>query len=130
MKRGVGDDPFADESDTAPTTDASDESEPTTAPVADDDELADSILAALDAIETGEENKNISLRDREAKALLLSLEDRQNQRQELASTLDLGEDATQSDIVRGLIRAGLKTTAPAVHEELATAIGEYARDAV
>lgn len=149
MKRGVGDDPFADDV----TDDVKDESPDDVeevAPAQDDvasaqsaSEQTDSapeqtgeysfsagVVDAIEAIEAGEENKNISIRDRDMKALLLALEGNYEARFNVTDALDLDEEAPRSDIVRGLLRVGLAEAAPAVQEELGEAIAEHARDSL
>lgn len=127
MKRGVGDDPFADEEAETPEPD-SDMSSPTE--VSPENSLTDAIVEAIEAIESGDENKNISLRDREMKALLLALDENQAAREDLASALGLESDVPRSAIIRTLLRKGLQAEAPAIHEDLATAMGKYARESI
>lgn len=78
----------------------------------------EAIKEALLSVESGETPENINVRDGRLKALLVGLEDAgelSDVAQSLAETLDTDSDdreATQSDVARLLIRAGLQEALP------------------
>lgn len=78
----------------------------------------EAIKEALLSVESGETPENINVRDARLKALLVGLEDAgelSDVAQSLAETLDTDSDdreATQSDVARLLIRAGLQEALP------------------
>ena len=139
MKRGVGDDPFADDVSDDVTDESQDtvmdDSQPTSVEASsrdggDEFSFSGDVAGALETIETGEASTNISVRDRDMKALLLALEENYEARYNVTDALDLEEDAPRSDIVRKLLREGLQEAAPVVHEELGEGVAKHARDSL
>jgi len=93
----------------------------------------DAIADALLAIEADEGTENINIRDARLKALFVALEDTdglQAAAATVATALDreAPQTATQSDLARLLIRAGLQETLPDVLADAETAHEQAVRE--
>lgn len=141
MKRGAGDDPFGetdgntdDDTMNATTTD-----EPTKEPETETIEtpeqpIVDTLTHALETIKDGNASKHIGYRDDLSAALLAAMSESEQLRTDLAA--DLGDaldrdidpaDLDRSEVVRHLVRIGLKNGSPETFDALADAHAEIAR---
>lgn len=98
------------------------------------DELQDELVAALGAIESGEQAKTFAARDATVTALLTTLDGNEEALEEVGVALQeaLGRDVDpealdRSEIVRLAVRLGLQEAAPEYLDALAEASAEHAR---
>lgn len=96
-----------------------------------EDSMVDIMAESFAALDEGEMNPNISFRHERLKALLASVEDSPELREELAALGDaVGEeyeadDLDQSTVARAALAAGLQTAVPEVLEALQEAEDQH-----
>jgi hypothetical protein len=100
------------------------------------DNLVDALIAAFASIDEGEQRKTIAVRDRSIAALLIAVNERESDLQEIGADLqqsldrEPNEEYDRSEIIRLAVRVGLQEAAPEYLEQLGEASGEYAKQNV
>jgi len=95
-------------------------------------DLVDDIVAALAAIENGDQRKTIALRDQSAAALLTALMENPERSKQVGDDLrealdrDVDEEYDRSEIVRLALRVGLQHASSGVVDDLQAAHQEHA----
>lgn len=117
-------------------TDRGDRLEARPEPDVADDPFVKAIGDALRAVEAGDREKVLTVRDAEFTALLDALEADGSRKRRVGDALygALGREAdgpyTNADLLRAALRIGLREGAPGVHEQLADVVAEHARESV
>lgn len=97
-------------------------------------QLVEAIVTALDEIDDGERQKTVSVWDGRVSAYLAALDEQPEARAALADVLadefdrDVPSDVDRSDLIRLLLRLGIRTAAPDHLDALREAVREQAVD--
>jgi hypothetical protein len=97
-------------------------------------QLVEAIVAALDEIDAGDRQKTVSVWDGRVSAYLAALDEQPEARAALADVLadefdrDVAADVDRSDLIRLLLRLGIRSAAPDHLDALREAVREQAVD--
>lgn len=96
-------------------------------------DFVDEIVEAIEDVDCGDRPKTIAVRDRPIAALLVALDESDDEMKNVGHALeeclgrDLSTEFDRSEIARLAFRVGLETVAPEKMAELSDAIGRHAQ---